>query len=46
MSEENIDLPKHKSFSQGLEDIRLYEFNGQLRFVATTMNIITQMAQE
>lgn len=37
MSEKNIDLPKHKSFSQGLEDIRLYEFNGQLRFVATTI---------
>ena len=37
MSEKHIHLRKHNSFSQGLEDIRLYEFNGQLRFIATTI---------
>jgi hypothetical protein len=37
--DENIDLSFNiDSFSQGLEDMRLYEFNGQLKFIATTVN--------
>jgi hypothetical protein len=36
---ETIDLPNiEKPYSRGLEDIRLYESNGKVRFIATTVN--------
>lgn len=37
MNENKITLEKYQSFSQGIEDIRLYEFKGKLRFIATTI---------
>jgi hypothetical protein len=36
---ENIGIPSaDKSFSRGLEDIRLYSINGLVKFIATTVN--------
>lgn len=35
---EEIDLPMNEDIlSQGLEDLRLYEFRGQVKYIATTM---------
>jgi hypothetical protein len=38
MREETIGLKSKSSMFYGLEDIRLYECNGQLRFIATNIN--------
>jgi len=40
--DENLDdkLPHHDTFSKGLEDIRLYEINGKLRFICNNANYI------
>ena len=40
MSETNIGIPQlsPNACSIGLEDIRLYEFQGRIRFIATSMN--------
>jgi hypothetical protein len=35
--EETIDLPIHEGLSRGLEDVRLYECNGKVKYIATTM---------
>lgn len=37
MNKESVDLKSYPQFSQGLEDLRLYEHGGKLRFVATTI---------
>lgn len=34
---ETIDLPKYDLYSQGLEDIRLYEYQGRVKYIATTV---------
>lgn len=36
--DDNINLPKAKTYSEGFEDMRLYEFDGKLKFIATTVN--------
>jgi len=38
MSEENIGLPSKPAKFCGLEDIRLYECNGELRYIATNID--------
>ena len=35
--DETIDLPKYDLYSQGLEDIRLYENLGRVKYIATTV---------
>ena len=40
--QEHIDLPVSEGISQGLEDIRLYEINGQVKYIATTVGYSTQ----
>ena len=34
--QENIDYPVNKRISVGLEDVRLYEFNGKIKYIAAT----------
>lgn len=36
--DENIDIPKQVAFSEGLEDMRLYECDGKVKFVASNIN--------
>jgi len=40
MSEEKIEFENHDSYSIGLEDIRLYEHNNTVKFIATNVNYI------
>lgn len=35
--EENIPLLQYSQQSEGLEDLRLYEYDGKIKFIATTM---------
>jgi len=37
MKDDSIELPKYNMYSRGIEDIRLYEHNGRVRFIATTV---------
>jgi hypothetical protein len=37
MRENNLGIPRRDAFSQGLEDIRLFECDGTLKFIATTV---------
>ena len=37
LMKENIPLLRFPSTSQGLEDLKLYEYNGKIKFIATTM---------
>jgi hypothetical protein len=37
MSEDNIGLQRHPFYARGLEDVRLYEHGGRVRFIATTV---------
>ena len=41
MDEDTIDLPKYPMYSQGIEDIRLYERNGRARYIATSVGYHT-----
>ena len=34
---ETIKLPKYDMYSRGIEDIRLYEHDGMLKYIATTV---------
>jgi Bacterial protein of unknown function (HtrL_YibB) len=36
--QETVDLPKYDNFSRGIEDIRLYQFQGKTKFIGTTVN--------
>lgn len=36
--EETIDLPFHEFYSRGIEDVRLYEYRGKIRYIATTVS--------
>lgn len=36
--EETIDIPFHDHYSRGIEDLRLYEYNGKIRYIATTVS--------
>jgi len=36
--EETVLLPSKHAWTQGLEDLRIYVFNGRVRFIATNMN--------
>lgn len=38
---ETIDLPKYELYSRGIEDIRLYEYNGRVKYIATTVGYHT-----
>ena len=40
MRDETIELPRYNMYSQGIEDIRLYEHNGRVRFIATTVGYL------
>jgi len=39
--DESIGLPSYDMYSHGLEDIRLYEHNGRVRFIATSVGYHT-----
>jgi hypothetical protein len=41
MSDDSIEFPRYNMYSQGIEDIRLYEHNGRVRFIATTVGYQT-----
>ena len=41
MKDDDIPFVSNDGYSEGLEDIRLYEFQGKLRFVATTVNYVS-----
>ena len=38
---ETITLPRYNMYSSGIEDVRLYEHNGRVRFIATTVGYHT-----
>ena len=38
---ETITLPRYNMYSTGIEDVRLYEHNGRVRFIATTVGYHT-----
>ena len=38
MDEDTVGIPRQIAFSLGLEDMRLYEFNGKIKFVASSIN--------
>ena len=38
MSDATVELPSKDSYSHGLEDIRLFEYNGKLHFICTNVN--------
>uniref|UniRef100_A0A6C0JJY7 Uncharacterized protein n=1 Tax=viral metagenome TaxID=1070528 RepID=A0A6C0JJY7_9ZZZZ len=40
MSEKNIDLENHDMYSLGLEDIRLFQYNNRIKYIATNVNYI------
>jgi hypothetical protein len=44
MSEENIGITSHDMYSVGLEDIRLYSYNGIIKFIATNVNYVGNRA--
>ncbi len=41
MNDETIHLPSYDMYSRGIEDVRLYEHNGRVRFIATTVGYHT-----
>lgn len=41
MRDDTIELPKYNMYSRGIEDIRLYEHNGRVRFIATSVGYHT-----
>jgi len=41
MKDETIELPRYNMYSRGIEDVRLYEHNGRVRFIATTVGYHT-----
>ena len=34
---ETIDLPAHEMYSRGIEDVRLYGYDGRMKYIATTV---------
>jgi hypothetical protein len=44
MDETNIGLQHNDSYSVGLEDIRLYSYNGIVKFIATNVNYVGNRA--
>lgn len=41
MRDETIELPRYNMYSRGIEDIRLYEHQGRVKFIATTVGYHT-----
>ena len=41
MKDDTIELPRFNMYSRGIEDVRLYEHQGRVRFIATTVGYHT-----
>ena len=41
MRDETIELPRYNMYSRGIEDVRLYEHQGRVKFIATTVGYHT-----